>query len=65
MNRVKKYIRSKGHKLEKDFPFMPYGEIDGCGVNSEKVYYWFYHYGIGLVRIYYDRNGNSKEVCEY
>jgi len=64
MNRVKKYIRSKGHKLEKDFPYMPYGEIDGCGVNSEKVYYWLYHYGMGMVRTYIDRAGNETVVYE-
>lgn len=48
MNRFKKYVRSKGFKLNQDYPWLPYfikGKsifepgyifVDGVSVNSEK-----------------------------
>lgn len=29
MTRYKEYLRTKGFKLEQDFPYMPFGEVSG------------------------------------
>lgn len=41
MNRFKKYVRSKGIKLEQDYPYLPYDlgsqSIEGVIVNAETL----------------------------
>lgn len=46
MNRFKKYVRSKGYKLECDYPYIPFDigsqSIEGVYVNSEYAYITIY-----------------------
>ena len=58
MNRVKKYIKSKGIKLENDYPFLPYTNgLEAVIVNSEKVSI-IQCYPFGDYCTAFDRNGN-------
>lgn len=63
MNRFKKYIRTKGVKLEKDFPWLPYESgsitIESVIVNSEAcTVHTVYNVGIGIQ--IFNRSGNFE-----
>lgn len=63
MNRYKKYIRTKGYRLENDFPTMPFqvGHVSLLGVevsvceNGVKI---LSHYDFGTLCSVIDRKGN-------
>lgn len=63
MNRYKKYIRTKGYRLESDFPMMPFqvGHVSLLGVevsvcnNGVKI---LSHYDFGTLSTVIDRKGN-------
>lgn len=75
MNRVKKYIHSKGIKLECDYPTLPffvkgksifepgYIFIDGILVDSEKVTVTTY-YNVIKETIRFERDGSITESFE-
>lgn len=60
MTRFKKEIRKRGAKLEIDYPFLPYNGIDCVIVHSEEASYSYFHYGMGWVRVMYDRALNAS-----
>ena len=62
MNRVKKYMKSKGFRMENDYPFLPYTDgLEAVIVNSEKVSI-IQCYPFGDYCTVIDRNGNLAVV---
>ena len=49
MNRLKKEIRTKGVKLESDFPFLPFNGIETIKVDSENATISEYHVSAGWI----------------
>ncbi len=57
MNAFKKYVRSKGIKLDMDYECMPYGDIDCVVVDAEKATVSEYHYCYGWLHLEFGRDG--------
>jgi hypothetical protein len=67
MNRVKKFLKAKGVKLEADYPYLPYDNgLEAVIVDSEKVAVCEC-YTMGSFVTMYGRNGKPEmidnEVC--
>ena len=70
MNRFKKYIRTKGYKLESDYPFLPYHEFETVEVDSTTCtmsryydcYGWIFHHFLpdGTIEWYDEDTPRSK-----
>jgi len=59
MNAVKKYIRSKGYKLESDYPYMPLENgLQAVVVDSENVTIYHYYVQTGGYITSFNRNGS-------
>lgn len=61
MNAFKRYVKRKGIKLESDYPYMPYGELDSVWINSEKATVTHAYYTVGCVTTEFQRNGITNK----
>ncbi|MBR6358033.1 MAG: hypothetical protein IKS11_00135 [Lachnospiraceae bacterium] len=55
MNRFKKEVRRRGIKLECDYEFLPYNEIETVVADAEKATVSTYHVSAGWDKIVFNR----------
>ena len=58
MNRFKKELSKRGYKMEKDYPYMPFNEIEAIVVNSEDATLCIYHLSM-VLHVGFDRQMNE------
>lgn len=64
MTRFDKEIRKLGFRLEKDFEYLPYEDIDSVGTYPEVAQYRMYHYGLGLIKFQFARDLSYETIYE-
>lgn len=64
MTRFTKEIRKLGFKIESDYEYLPYGDIETAYTESENAEYYIYHYGLGWIRYKFNRDMSYETIYE-
>ena len=62
MNRFKKELAKRGYKMEKDYPYMPFNDVEAIIVDSEHAILFVYLFSI-VLRLGFDRYMNEFDVA--
>ena len=61
MNRFKKELSKRGYKMEKDYPYLPFNEVEAIMVDSEHAILFVYHFST-VLRLGFDRQMNDFDL---
>ena len=62
MNRFKKELAKRGYKMEKDYPYMPFNDVEAIIVDSEHAILFVYLFS-RVLRLGFDRYMNEFDVA--